>query len=322
MATAICTFALVILGGVVRVTDSGLGCPDWPLCYGGLLPPLETKAIIEFSHRIIASVLVGPLILVTVVVAWVAYRRVKWVVIPATIALILLVVQALLGGSTVVNKLPGAIVSAHLAVGEVLLGCLILLAVVAFRGPLISSFSQVIGGRKDRFPLLILAAAVGVYGLLISGSIVTTSGATYACIDWPLCQGEFFPDDRLPGIHMGHRFLVAIVGLFVMYTLMKGSRKGLRPKYIRILSMSIGALFIAQVMIGAATIWLTFPSEFRALHLAVGTGVWGGIALLTLLIFTLRTDSSPDSTSGGPVVGELTTGPTGEQATIQPATNQ
>lgn len=322
VVTAICTFALVILGGVVRVTDSGLGCPDWPLCYGGLLPPLETKAIIEFSHRIIASVLVGPLILVTVGMAWVAYRRVKWVVIPATIALILLVVQALLGGSTVVNQLPGAVVSAHLAVGEVLLACLILLAVVAFRGPLLLGLSHTIGGRRDRFPLLILAAAVGVYALLMSGSIVTTSGATYACVDWPLCQGEFFPDERLPGIHMGHRLLVAILGLFVMYTLMKGSRKGVRPKYVRVLSIAIGALFIAQVMIGAATVWLTFPPEYRALHLAVGTVVWGGIALLTLLIFTVRTNSSPDLTSGVPAGGPVAEEPTGEPAINEPATNR
>ena len=290
LATAIATFALVILGGVVRVTGSGLGCPDWPLCHGGLLPPLETKAIIEYSHRIVASLLVGPLILVTVGMAWVSYRRVPWVVVPATVALILLVTQALLGGSTVLNELPGAVVSAHLAVGEALLACLILLAVVAFRGPVQLIFSRRFFGRRDRFPLLILAAAVGVYALLMSGSYVTITGATFSCVEWPLCQGELIPDQRLPIIHMAHRLLVAIVGLFVMYTLIQGSRKGRWPNPIRILSMIVGALFIAQVMVGAGTVWLTFPQEFRALHLAAGTAVWGSITLVTLLIFTLGPD--------------------------------
>ena len=294
LATTISTFALVILGGVVRVTGSGLGCPDWPLCHGGVLPPLETKAIIEYSHRIVASLLVGPLILVTVGIAWVAYRRVPWVVVPATVALILLLTQALLGGSTVVNELPGAVVSAHLAVGEALLACLILLAVVAFRGPILPAFSRRFGGRRDRFPLLLLASAVGVYALLMSGSIVTITGATWVCVEWPLCQGELFPDQRLPAIHMGHRLLVAIVGMFVLFTLMSGSRKGRWPKYIRFLSMTVGALFIAQVMIGAATVWLSFPQEYRALHLAAGTAVWGGITVLTLLIFTLRPDSNEE----------------------------
>ncbi|PKB68036.1 MAG: hypothetical protein BZY81_03305 [SAR202 cluster bacterium Io17-Chloro-G4] len=298
LATAISAFALVILGGVVRVTESGLGCPDWPLCHGGIFPPLETKAIVEYSHRIVASLLVGPLILATVIIAWVAYRRVPWVVVPATVALVLLVTQALLGGSTVLNELPGAVVSAHLAVGEVLLACLILLAVVAFRGPLVTTLSRSIGGRKDRFPLLILAAAVGVYALLMSGSYVTITGATFACAEWPLCQGELFPENRLPNIHMGHRFLVAIVGLFVLFTLIRGSRKGRWPKHIRMTSMAVGALFIAQVMIGAGTIWLTFPQEFRALHLGAGTAVWGSITLLTLLIFTPSPSSGAYSSSG------------------------
>ncbi len=298
LATAISAFGLVILGGVVRVTGSGLGCPDWPLCHGGLLPPLETKAIIEYSHRIVASLLVGPLILATVGLAWVAYRQVPWIVVPATVALILLVTQALLGGSAVLSELPGAVVSAHLAVGEALLACLILLAVVAFRGPITPTLSRSIGGRKDRFPLLILAAAVGVYALLMSGSYVTITGATFACTEWPLCQGELFPDTRLPAIHMGHRLLVVIVGLFVILTLMLGSRKGGWPKYVRMLSMTVTTLFIAQVMIGAATIWLTFPQEYRALHLGAGTAVWGSITLLTLLVFTRSPYSSPYSTEG------------------------
>ena len=313
LATAISTFALVILGGVVHVTGSGLGCPDWPLCHGGIFPPLETKAIIEYSHRIVASLLVGPLILATVGMAWVAYRRVPWVVVPATVALILLITQALLGGSTVLNELPGAVVSAHLTVGEALLACLILLAVVAFRGPILLVFSRRFGGRRDRFPLLILAAAVGIYALLMSGSYVTITGSTFACVEWPLCQGELFPDQRLPAIHMGHRLLVVIVGLFVMFALMRGSRKGRWPKYVRIMSMTVGALFIAQVMVGAGTVWLSFLQEFRAFHLAAGTAVWGSITVLTLLIFTLSPNSGPDSgpdskeglANGGPDNREL-----------------
>lgn len=118
----------------MRVTGSGLGCPDWPLCHGRVVPPLELKAIIEYSHRLVASALVGPLVLATCAVAWVSYRGEKWLVISATAALALVLAQAGLGGLTVLSELQGKLVAAHLALGEALVGTLILVLVVAHRG--------------------------------------------------------------------------------------------------------------------------------------------------------------------------------------------
>ena len=284
--TVLSTFALVVLGGVVRVTDSGLGCPDWPLCHGGVLPPLDTQAIIEFSHRVTASFLVGPLVLATFVAAWLAFRRVRWLVVPATVALLLLLAQAMLGGATVVNELPGGIVAAHLALGEALLACLILVSVVANRGALQLTTNQRPDGRPDRFPFLMLAAGVGIYLLLLSGSYVTITGATGACLDWPLCQGDVFPEHRLQAIHMGHRLVAAIIGVFVIYALHLGIREKHRPSPTRFLALAIAALLLAQMLIGAGTVWLKFPVEIRALHLGVGTAVWGIMVWLVVLSFT------------------------------------
>lgn len=286
LVTAISAFALVVIGGIVRVTGSGLGCPDWPLCHGGVLPPWETLAIIEYSHRIVASLIVGPLVVAVVAVAWISFRRERWVVIPATFTLLLLFGQAILGGVTVKTELPGAIVTGHLALGEALLACLILIAVVAYRGPL-RLFGNGSSGNAPRFfPLLIIAAAVGIYGILISGSIVTATNSTAGCLDWPLCNGDFFPDQRQAGIHMGHRLLVTIVGVFVLFVLRLGIRqKRLRPD-IGQLSVAVAALFAAQVVAGAAIIWLDFSDEVRGLHLAAATAVWGTIALLALITFT------------------------------------
>ena len=295
LITVLSTFALVIIGAVVRVTGSGLGCPDWPLCHGGALPPLESKAVIEFTHRVVASLLVGPLVLATSAVALLAFRRERWLVIPAITALLLLLAQALLGGVTVLNELPGAIVAAHLALGEAFLACLVLVLVVAYQGGLELGAKALPDGRPDRFPLLAVVSAVAVYGLLISGSLVTVSGATGACLDWPLCQGEVFPGERLQAIHMGHRIVSAIIGLFVLYFLHLGMRQRHRPSYVRLLSMTIAALFVAQVMVGAAAVWLKFPVELRALHQGVATAVWGTMAALAMLSWTRR--RSPDEAS-------------------------
>jgi heme A synthase len=286
--TVFSVFVLVVLGGIVRVTGSGLGCPDWPLCHGKLYPPLQFTAIIEYTHRFVASVIVGPLILLTCGTVWRSYRRERWLVVPAILSVVLLIGQALLGGATVLQELPGEMVALHLAVAEALLACLLLVAVVAFRGPLRLGFDGSAGGSPDRFPKLMVISAAAVYILLLTGSYVTASGATAACVTWPLCQGQVFPQQIPEVIHMGHRFVAAIVGVFVLYVLHLGIRDQQRPWEVRLLSMTVAALFVLQVAVGAITIFSRFPVQLMALHLAMGTAVWGTIAALAILTLTRR----------------------------------
>jgi heme A synthase len=311
LLTAISVFALVVLGGVVRVTESGLGCPDWPLCYGKVLPPLEITAIIEYTHRLVASAIVSPLVIATCALAWVARRHQGWLVTPASLAILLLLGQAILGGITVLQELPGFIVLAHLALGEALLACMVLVAVVAYRGSL--SLNPGGEGVADRFPKLALASAAGVYILLLTGSLVIASGATPACVTWPLCQGEVMPGHPLAAIHLGHRYVAAIIGLFLLYTLHvgirgraidimvdnkiealhAGARVRRRRAEVRYLSMLVLALFAAQVLVGAFTVWTSFSVELKALHLAMATGVW---AAMTVLAVASLTRSGPSGT--------------------------
>ena len=293
--TVLATFALVILGGVVRVTESGLGCPDWPGCDGGIFPPLETKAIIEYSHRITASFVVGPLILFLCIAAWVQYRRERWVVVPATLAFGLVIAQAGLGGATVLSELPGATVMAHLAVGESLVAVLALLAVVAYRGPLSLKMPNWGIGKTRPFPVLVVIAGVAVFLLILSGSYVTITGAFAACSEWPTCLSDkAFPGERLQVIQMFHRYVAAGVGLFVLYSLHLGFRGRTQPKEIRIFSMVAVALFVAQVVVGAAVVFGDFSPDMRALHLAMATSVWIAVSALVVMTF-----SSPGTRWGG-----------------------
>lgn len=284
--TVAAVFALVILGGVVRVTGSGLGCPDWPGCDGGIFPPLETKAVIEYSHRVAASFVVGPLILFLFMAAWIRYRQELWVLVPATLAFGLVIAQAILGGATVLAELPGSTVMAHLAVGEALVAVLVVLAVVAYRGPLEMGIPAWAVGNTRKFPALSVVAGAAVFLLVLSGSYVTITGATGACSEWPLCQGEPFPDHRLQFIHMFHRYVAAVVGLFVLYSLHLGFRGRTQPVEIRVCSMVAVAFLVAQVMAGAGAVWSNFGQDLRALHLALATAVWISVSALVILTFS------------------------------------
>jgi heme o synthase len=172
--------------------------------------------------------------------------------------------------------------------------------VVAFRGPLRLRSDSSQGGSTDRFPALAVIAAVGVYFLILSGSVVTGSGATAACVTWPLCQGEVFPQQLPAAIHMGHRFVAAIIGLFVLYVTHLGLRNNERSLDVRLLSTIVAALFVAQVLVGAVTIFARFPIGLMALHLAMGTAVWGTIAALAILALTRRPEAGPASQGARP----------------------
>ena len=315
LASVISTFALIILGGIVRVTGSGLGCGgEWPLCDGSLIPPLTKEDIIEYSHRLVASAIVGPLILATFVVAVFRYRRFRSIIISASLAVVMLLAQGGLGGVTVLTELPGHIVAAHLALAQALFGCLIFLAVAAFRlpdhdpnpasvsdspDPLAppgidpeSLYRENKGTQRketDWFPLLAGFTAIATYLLLLSGAYVTaTPAALAACPQWPLCDGTWWPSTMLQEVHMLHRFVAALVGLFILLTCYLAYRRGKQSLLSGgLILMIIGGLgfwlFITQVIIGAAAIWSNFPVMLRAWHIGLATAVWGIMLALYLV---------------------------------------
>ena len=299
--TVASVYAMLVLGGVVRVTESGLGCgDDWPLCAGQWLPPLESKAIIEYAHRVAASFLVGPLIVATFIGAWLRYRREPWIIWPAVAAVVLVIIQALLGGLTVTTELSGHVVMTHLAVAELTLACCVLLAVMAQRGGMRDGPASWAAGKTRLFPALSLVAAVALFLILLSGSYLTNSEsataiapptAIYACQTWPLCANEWggvFPGGKFALIHMAHRYVALVAGLFIIYALHLGFRGRTQPPVIRWLSMAALALFAAQVLAGAGVIWAGFGNdvEVRALHLALASGVWGVMAALVTFAYS------------------------------------
>jgi protoheme IX farnesyltransferase len=277
------TYALVVLGGVVRVSGSGLGCPDWPLCHGRLLPPLNLHAIIEYSHRTTAS-LTSALVVLTAVVALVAWRKRRDIVIPATVALALLIVQVVLGAITVRLELPPMIVLAHLATAMALLGAVCVTAVAA----VMPAPSGAVHRPALRGTLL---AAGGTYLLIISGSLVVGSGASGACNAWPLCGGGFsFAFDGLPAIQLLHRGVAGLIGLLIVLSLVSLlARHRSHPAVRATVALTLAALAF-QVVVGAAVVTLRLPAALRGLHLALASAVWAGMVILAVMVRRLSPD--------------------------------
>ena len=283
VATAVVTYALVVLGGVVRVSGSGLGCPDWPLCHGHLLPPLNLHAIIEYSHRTTAS-LTSALVLLTAAVAWLAWRKRRDLVIPATVALGLLIVQVILGAITVRLELPPMIVLAHLATAMALLGAVCVTAVAALTPAPAGAIDRVARRRM-------LLAAGGTYLLLISGSLVVGSAASGACNAWPLCGGGFsLTFDGLPAIQLLHRVIAGVIGLLIILSLAAVLARHRRHAAVRAtVALTLAALAF-QVVVGAAVVTLRLPAALRGLHLALASAVWAGTVILAVIVGRLSPD--------------------------------
>ena len=117
LASVIFLLGLIILGGVVRITDSGLGCPDWPFCHGKVIPSSDPATLIEYSHRMVAAV-TGLIIVVTGFVIWRSHRKERLLTSPIILAILLLIVQVILGWITVRTELNEWLVMAHLTVAQ------------------------------------------------------------------------------------------------------------------------------------------------------------------------------------------------------------
>ena len=281
LATSIMTFLLIVMGGIVRVTESGLGCPDWPLCYGHLLPPLQAKAIIEYTHRLVAS-LTSPLILLSGVIAWVRYRRVRAVIRPMTAALGLLVVEIGLGAVTVLTQTPPVIVAVHLGVALTILAMLLAATAAAFR----LAAGQPVNERlrfTSPFARLTLWSLGALFVVLLSGVFVAGSEATKACVGWPLCNGALFPSTLLGWVHMTHRFVVAAASILVIVLFVQAWRTQRTRLAIYPAAAVTTMLFFAQAYVGALKTTHNFPAFLLALHVATAAATWAGMVLLVVL---------------------------------------
>ncbi|MGI8704106.1 MAG: heme o synthase [Candidatus Limnocylindrales bacterium] len=320
LVTLATTFLLIVVGGIVRSTESGLGCPDWPLCYGEVLPPLDdAKAWIEWTHRTVAAA-IGFLVLGMAALALRDHRRERGILGATLGAVALTGFQAVLGKITVETGNAGSAVTAHLATAMLLLALLIFIATRS-RYP-----ARLTGaGWSQRFTLLAMLTAGAVYALLLFGSNVTAARAALVFPDWPLFDGSLLPRlsaeaplAELQVAHVLHRLAAAIVGVIVVVTAWSAWRDsqgrspllppGARPGVLA-LTATAAALYAIQVIVGGLQILTTLAPWTVALHLGLGAAIWGLLAAAAFYAYfearTARVSAGSPPSPGTP--GEGTT---------------
>jgi heme a synthase len=317
MATALLGFIVVVLGAYVRLEGAGLGCPDWPGCYGRLTPhhaqaEIEqavtaqggthgavslTKAWKEMAHRYAAGSL-GLLILALAVLAWRGRALLAQSPVLATGLVFLVLFQAALGMWTVTLLLKPVIVTLHLLGGMATFGLLVWLAARQFPRP---TELPLAATRLRPWAALGLAVLAGQIAL---GGWVSANYAALACIDFPTCHGSWMPAmdfahgfqvvrelgrtaagdhlsyDALTAIHWTHR----LGALFTLaYLGILGWRARRVPQAGHVATLAL-LLLLVQVTLGVANVVLALPLPVAVAHNAVAALLLAAVVLLNFVL--------------------------------------
>ena len=288
VASAVSAYLLIVLGGLVRITGSGLACPDWPLCHGRLIPPLQGPILIEYSHRL-AAALVSALVVATLLSAAGVRRWAPQAVPTALSVLGIVAVQIILGALTVKLELTPALVVMHLGVAMFFLAVLLVQAVGALRG------------AADALPAspslhrLAQAAAAATYLMILIGGYVAASGAGLACPDVPLCRGAalLLPD---PGarMHMLHRGWSLVVLALVLWTSAAARPAPAGGRAVTAAARLAAALVLVQFTLGILNIVTRLTPLVRGAHLGIAALLFG-----TLIVLLTLTRPSPAQARSG-----------------------
>ncbi len=278
VATAV-TYFLIALGGTVLATGSGLSCPDWPLCNGQAYSSGTYHIFLEQFHRFTAAT-VSVLIVLLVISIIVWARKDRALLALGIAAPVLLVVQIVLGGLTVLWKLPPQIIMAHLGTALAIFAVVITIAVLSGS----PAQSKELPAKTRKFAQLALVNALLVYILMLFGSYVTGSSAALACPGWPFCTpASWAINNHLASINILHRVFAVFVGLVTLWTVIAALRRWRIARGQAIVGLVGGILFIWQAIVGGLIVLLKEPAFVAGLHLALAAAVWGTLVLLAAL---------------------------------------
>ena len=280
-------FINILFGPLVRATDSGLACPDWPLCHGKVIPPPEFRIWMEVGHRIYSGLL-GFVILALAIIIFKNSELRSRFGLSAFTALVVLVNQVILGKLTVTKLLDPGTVNMHL-LNAVFLFTLIVSITAEANFILKTGLEEIrlvnwlaVFNSKN---LLISLTVFLVYFQLFMGGRVSSNYAGLACSDWPTCKGQWFPAmEGLVQIQMEHRFVAYLIVFLIILNVAVSIFKSYDPRTRLFLKLALYAVGF-QIILGVSNVLFQLPTLVTAAHTGMGVAVF--ILVYTALYYRL-----------------------------------
>jgi heme A synthase len=293
VVTVVWTLLLLLLGSVVHATESSLACPDWPTCFGTMMPEMVGGVFWEHLHRLVA----GGLILIFALATWLVRRELPGragLFRLSLFGLALLLVQAVFGGLTVLLRLPTAVSTTHLLLALVFLSVAVVLA--ALTSPARPHRPRVDADSRRVLRVWGGGATAAVLLQSFVGGVVRHMDAGMACPDLPTCLGEWVPPltNELVAVHFAHRVLGVIAALLVL--LLAARLRG-APPHVRRWALLAAGIVGAQVALGVISVATVLSVAPVSLHTLGAAALLGALVLLTS--WGWEGDPLPRRTLGG-----------------------
>lgn len=317
LVTAVVTFALLLLGGVVHMTESSLACPAWPMCFPDqteLLPrDLAMQPAIEYGHRLLAST-VG---LLSIGLAVLAFRRRKtrpqvWRM--AALCVPLVIFQGVLGKITVEYALPTLVSTGHLATAMFFFAMLVVIALRAH-----PTGRQAPPSGTRRAYTWVSAALGAIYLQIVLGGLVRHTASGLACGTDPLlCAGVLLPgweQGQLQMLHRGMAWLVAVLVVVAALRVRRSVPADSPQRWLRHVALGAKALVVVQILLGMASVMTALDMATVSFHMG------GGVLLFAAFVSLwagLRRPASAEAehATRRPVTGALTGTEPGEAEAV------
>jgi cytochrome c oxidase assembly protein subunit 15 len=277
VAASVSTALLITLGGVVCITGSAAGCPDWPGCYGRIVPPPQVNAIIEYVHRFVAA-LTSPLILAAAIVSLWKARPVRWISRPPLVALPFLLAVIGFGAAAVLRGLPPGLAAVDLGSALIVLALVVTATTAACARRADPDVPDRLSGRYFR---LAVAAAVAVFLVLVSAVLVAGKGSLTRCLGWPLWH---VMSNDLPGWPQQARLLLAAVaGVLIAAVVVEAWRTQRRIAGLVGIATAAGALFLVEMAAGLLMLAGGYTIVLLVVAAATAAALWALLVAFAVL---------------------------------------